>query len=183
MVLAVNMPAQEPQAGAGSPFQAIHSLGGHLSPLCRADRHKHVVEIDGVSIQAACKHRAAAHDNGGKIEPGGSHHHTGDDLVAVGDQDQSVESVRLGHNFHGVRNQLAAGQRVLHAQVIHGQAIADTDGVTLKRRPSCHTNPGLYRICDLPQMSMAGDCFVIRTDHANKGLGDFAIRMSQCSQQ
>ncbi len=42
-----------------------------------------------------------------------------------------------GHGLHGVRDEFAAGQRIAHAQVPHGDAIVHRDGVELERNATC----------------------------------------------
>ena len=62
-----------------------------------------------------------------------SEQHAGSDLVAVGDAHQAVDAVRFAHGLHGIRDELARGQRVFHAHVPHGDAIVHRDGVELER--------------------------------------------------
>ena len=41
------------------------------------------------------QHRAAADEDGGQVQPHRGHQHAGDNLIAVGDEDQGVEGVGL----------------------------------------------------------------------------------------
>src|SRR3712207_8464471 len=44
------------------------------------------------------------------VHPGSGHHHPGNDLVAIGDADHSVEAVGAEHGFDAVRDQLARSE-------------------------------------------------------------------------
>ena len=48
-----------------------------------------------------------------------------------------------------VGDDLAAGQRVAHALVVHRDAVADADGVELERRAAGHADAGLDGVGDL----------------------------------
>src|SRR5690606_6905680 len=63
------------------------------------------------------------------VQAQGRHQHAGGDLVAVGDAHQRVGAVSVDHVLHGVGDDLAAGQRVQHAIVAHGDAVVHGDGV------------------------------------------------------
>ena len=101
------------------------------------------VEVDPLRRlhQPAGQHRAAADEDGRDVQPHRGHQHAGDDLIAVGDEDQRVEGMGFGHDFHGVGNQLAAGQAVFHAGVVHGDAVADADGIELEGRTAGAVRP------------------------------------------
>jgi hypothetical protein len=47
-----------------------------------------------------------------------------------------------GHHFNGVGDQFPAAQRVFHADVIHGDAVADADDTELHRGAAGHVNAG-----------------------------------------
>ena len=170
-------------AGAGHPLQPIQIGFGHLAPADRAHGHEDVGQVHGPTVQAAGQHGPAADDDGRQVEPGGSHQHTGDDLVAVGDEHQGVEGVGLGDDLHRIGDELAAGQGVLHARVVHGQPVADADGIALEGRATGHADAGFDRVGDLAQPDVAGDRFVIRVDHADEGLVYFPVGTAQRPQQ
>ena len=59
--------------------------------------------------------------------------HAGHDLVAVRDAHERVEGVPLHRAFQAVGNDLARDERVVHAGVVHGNAVAHADGGHLER--------------------------------------------------
>ena len=119
---------------------------------------------------ASGQHGAAADDDCRDIDASGSHEHARHDFIAVGDHDQSVEGVAVGDGFDGVADELAAGQRVFHAVVAHGDAVADADGRKFDRRTAGGGDAQLDGFGDVPQVHVAGDDFVKGVDHANQRL-------------
>ena len=79
----------------------------------------------------ASLHRPAGDEHHRNVQAHGGVQHAGRDLVAVGDAHQRIGGVAVDHVFDGVRNDLAAGQRVEHACVSHSDAVVDGDGVEL----------------------------------------------------
>ena len=76
-------------------------------------------------------HRAAGHEHRGDVEPHRRHQHAGRDLVAIGDAHQRVGAMRVDHVFDAVGDQLAAGQRIEHAAMTHGDPVVHRDRVEL----------------------------------------------------
>ncbi len=74
-------------------------------------------------------HRAAGDEDHRDVQAQGGHQHAGGDLVAVGDADNGVSAVGVDHVLDRVSDDFAAGQRVQHAVVAHGDAVVDRDGV------------------------------------------------------
>ena len=135
MELAVNMPEQEPQVGQ-AVFQLLQLRSASILPAWqRADaledawpgrsprrrRSGRPPSARRRRRRSGCSTRTAAISM------------PGDDLVAVGDADHAVEAVGRDHGLDAVGDQLARGQRVLHADVAHGDAVVDADGVELER--------------------------------------------------
>ena len=71
------------------------------------------------------------HD-GRHVQAHRGHEHAGHDLVAARHEHQGVEGVGQGHRLDGVGDELAAGQRVVHARVVHGDAVADAHDAELE---------------------------------------------------
>ena len=102
------------------------------------------------------KHRAGRHDQCGDVEACCGHQHPRGDLVAIGQQHQSVESMRFGDRLDHVGDQFARREGIVHPLVPHGDTVADTgnaekEGVTTTRvdplldRPLEFTHPGVPR--------------------------------------
>ncbi len=72
------------------------------------------------------------------------------------------------HGFHSVCNQLAAGQRVAHADVTHRNTIIDADGVELKRYAACLADRFLYHFAEILQVHVPGNDVYIRVTYGDK---------------
>ena len=66
-------------------------------------------------------------------------------LSQLGMQIMRVEAVRLDHRLDAVGDQLARGERILHAVVAHGDAVVDADGVEQER----HAAGGPHALLDV----------------------------------
>jgi hypothetical protein len=145
MELAVNIPEHDPQVG-----QAF----------------KHRGEIDGLSGGGlAGFHGSAGHEHRRDIDPRDSHHHAGNDLVAIGDADHAVETMGAEHGFHAIGDQFATGQGILHAHVPHGDAVVDADGVEFKGNSPGGAHGVTHFFAHHVQMGMA-------RDNLHKGIAD-----------
>ena len=129
-------------ARAGTAGGASRSLDlGHLFVgvvlVGRDDHGVHQVqllELDDVGrgvgqLGLARFHGAARDKDHRNVQAHGGHQHAGGDLVAVGDAHQRVGAVGIDHVFDRVGDQVAAGQRIQHAVVAHGNAVVHRDGV------------------------------------------------------
>ena len=100
--LAVNIPEHEPAPGQAHPSSSVELLLRHGA--CRHPSYpfKNIDEIDGLAPEASRKHGSAAHEDRGDVEAQGSHHHAGDDFVAVRHEHETVEGVSLAHHLYGI---------------------------------------------------------------------------------
>ena len=74
-----------------------------------------------------------------------------------------------GHDLNAVRRNLPAGQRIMHAVMVHGQAVAHGNGRKLKRHAPGQAYPVLDRFGQGMQMNVAGHNFIGRIDNAHQG--------------
>ena len=158
MLLAVNMPEQEPHVGQAAFSRASKASADSLS-FCRAAAPmKTFDQVDRFAVgRLAGLHGAAADEDRGNVAAHGPHEHAGHDLVAIGDADHAVEGVGLEHRLHGVGDHLAAGQRVLHARVPHGNAVVDADGVEDEGHAAGLADAFLDVLAHLVQVDVAGN--------------------------
>src|SRR5579884_723048 len=141
---------------AGILFKGKQFLVIDLARLVRAHTLEDADEVDGTAIgQLASRHRAAADEDSGDIEAHRCHQHARHNLVAIGDADHAVEAVRLDHRLHTIGNQFAAGQRVFHADMAHGNAVINADGVELKGNAARRTNGLFDQLAKRLQMDMS----------------------------
>ncbi len=112
-------------AVAGAVFQLFV-----VDEACFIGTHRleHLGEADLLAVVGAGQHGAAAAHHGGHVHPHRRHHHAGDDLVTVGHQHKAVQLVGHGHSLHAVADELAGSQRIFHAHMAHGDAVAHADG-------------------------------------------------------
>ncbi len=175
MELAVNMPAQEPQPGQAHSERSLSSASAILPALTAPTPSKTVIRSTGLALKAAGQHGPAGNQDGGDVEAQGRHEHAGDDLVAVGHQDEAVHGMGRGHDLDGVGDELPGRQGIFHAGVVHGQAVADADDAELQGGAAIEAHPGLGRLGDLVQVDVAGDEFVKGIGHADNGLVDLPV--------
>ena len=179
-------------AGAGAAGRAGGILDGaqftfgHLAGFNGAHGLKDGDQIHpcaGLGRMVPGQHGATADHDGGQVQACRRHQHARYDLVAVGDQHQGVEGMRHRHDFDGVGNDFAASQRVLHAGVIHGDAIADPDGAEFNRGAAGHVDPVFNGLGDAVQVGVAGNNRVGGVGDANQGALDFHVRVADGFEQ
>ena len=78
-------------------------------------------------------------------------------LSQLGMQIMPSKQWACDHRLDAVGDQLAAGQRVLHAGVAHGDAVVDADGVELEGHAAGLAHGLLDDAADLVQVDVAGD--------------------------
>ncbi len=75
-----------------------------------------------------------------------------------------------GHGaFHRVGDDLATHERVVHALVVHGDAVAHPDGGNLEGHAAGHIDAGLHGLADLVKVGVPGDDVVARIDDGDEG--------------
>ena len=129
------------------------------------------------------QHGAAGDKDGGHIDSCGGHEQTGHVLVTVGDHNQTIELVGDGHTFCGVSDQVTGDQRVFHADVPHGDAVADGNGGEHDGGAASHADAGLDGLGDLVQMHVARDDLVVGADDADEGPVSFFFGKAQRCEQ
>ncbi len=178
---------EHPRAGAdartGASLRIAELIHRHRPDLGLAYVFEDVDQVDLLPLELAGQHGAAADHDGRDVEARRSHEHPGDDLVAVGDEDEAVERVGHRHRLDGVGDQFAGAQRVLHPLVAHDDPVADPDREELHRRPSGHPDARLDRLGDLVQMKVARNEFVCGIGDADHRPFDFPVRQSQRLEQ
>ena len=170
-------------AGAGVLHDVLGLGLGHLAGAHGAGSLESVRQGHLVAIGLTGHHGATGAEDGGDVHPQGRHDHAGHDLVAVGDKHQTVKGMGVGHDLHGVRDVLTAGQREEHALVVHGNAVAHADGGELDRSATCHTDAGLHGLGDLVQMHVARDDLILSADHTDDGATQFLVCEAQGAEQ
>ncbi len=103
------------------------------------------IDFPARSVDAG-RHWAAGDKDRRQVHPGGAHQHSRNDLVAVGDADQTIEAMRRNHRLDAVGDQLPRRQREMHSGMAHRDAVVDADGVELERHPA----RGSHRVLDHP---------------------------------
>ena len=112
------------------------------------------------------QHGAAGDKDGGDVDSCRRHQQTGHVFIAVGDHHQCVKLMGNGHSLGGIADQITGDQRILHADMPHGNTVADRNGRELNRRTACHPDASLYGLSDLVPIHMTGNDLIIGADHA-----------------
>ena len=87
------------------------------------------------------------------------------------------------HGFGGISNQIAGDEGVLHADVPHGDPVADGNGGEHDRRAACCANARFDGFGDFIQIHMTGDDFIIGGNDADERLADFLIGQTEGIEQ
>ena len=156
-------------AGAAVAGAVLQLLVGNHTGLIGAHGLEHLGKAHFLAAVAAGQHGAAGADHGGHIHAHRCHHHAGHDLIAVGHQHKAVQLVCHQHGLHAVADQLTRGQRVLHAHMTHGDAIAYTDGGDQDGGTTGHLHTGLDSLGDLIQIHVSGHNLAVSAHHADEG--------------
>ena len=176
MLLAVNMPEQEPQVGQPACSNASSSSAESLPCCLAAAPAKTSIRSTVLAVgRLAGLHRPAADEDRRNVAAHRAHQHAGHDLVAVGDADHAVEAVGLEHRLDAVGDQLAAGQRELHAAVAHGDAVVDADRVEDERHAAGLADALLDELADLVQVDVAGNDVRVAVADGDERLAEIVV--------
>ena len=151
--------------------------------LPRAYRLEHLGKRSLLPANKTAHHRSTGADDCRNVQTQRAHEHSRYDLIAVRYQYESVELVRLRHGFHTVRDQFAAGERILHPDMTHRDAVTDTDRRNHDRGSTGHSDAGLDCLGDLIQMHMAWYDLTVRGNHADERLSQFFLGISHRVEQ
>ncbi len=155
--------------GAGGVLEVIHLLLGHGAGGDLACGIEQGIQVGLASVPVvAGEHRAARDHDGGDVDAAGRDEHAGDHLVAGRDDDHAVEGVPVHDALNAVGDDLAAREGVLHAFVVHRDAVAYADRGGLQRRAACHADARLHGFGDGVEMQVAGDYFVLGRDDGDE---------------
>ena len=160
-------------ARAGIALSLVESRIVHDAGLVCADRLKGFGERDLLAAKVTGQHRPAGDDDRRDVQARCCHQHAGHNLVTVRDEHERVKLVRLRERLDAVRNQLAAGQRVLHADVPHRNTVAHADCRHEDGRAARRAHTRLDGIGNLVQIDMAGDNLTVCGNHAD----DWALHL------
>ncbi len=163
---------EEPRArartGADAALQGRELLVGHLAAGVSADGFEDRLQADVPTLDRG-QHGPARQHDGGDVDPRRGHEHARDDLVAARQKHEPIQPVGPGHDFHGVRDEVTAGEGVAHPDVAHRQPVTDADGPELE----CHTTFGPDALSDgirePPKVLVARDELAVGVGNADHG--------------
>ena len=170
-------------ARAGIALSFVERRLVHHAGLVCADRLEGLGQRNLLAAEMACEHRAAGNQNRRDVQACRCHQHARNDLVAVRDEHQTIELMRLCERLYAVRDQLAARQRILHADVAHCDAVADADRRNEHRRAACHANASLDGVRDLVEVDVTRDDLGICGNDANDRLLHLLVGHAAGAQQ
>ncbi len=172
-------------AGAGSARRAdfflilTHLIFRHRACGICAHGLKHGRKTPFFTLHAACQHRSAGYKHRRQIKPRRRHEQTGHIFIAIRHHDERVELMRHRHAFRGIRNQVSRHEGIFHADMPHGNPVADRN----RRKDDGHAarfrNAELHGLDNLVQIHMTGHDFIIGTDNPDHGLVHFFFRKTK----
>ncbi|MPM98424.1 hypothetical protein SDC9_145610 [bioreactor metagenome] len=130
-------------AGTRVVFAKVELFLCCFSGFERTNRFEHAVEVEVLAAALVGEHRPRRDEHRRQIQPRRCHQHAGNDLVASGQKHHAVESMCLRHNLAFIRDDFAAGKRIVHAFVTHRDAVAYADGAKLNRGSARHADARL----------------------------------------
>ncbi len=162
--------------GAGGALHLVH-FGIGVVAVAGFDHRVdqiHLAEL-AVPLHLAGFHRAAGNEDHGDVEAHRRHQHAWGDLVAVGDAHHGIGAVAVHHVFHAVGDQVAAGQRIQHAAMAHGDAVIDGNGVELLGHAAGGLDLAGHHLAQILEVHMAGHELGEGVHHGDDGLAEIAI--------
>ena len=132
-----------------------------------------------MSLYVACQHGAAADKYGRHIDPGCSHQKPRHIFIAVGNHNKGVKLVGQRHALCRICNQVSCYQRIFHADMAHGNAVADCNSRKHHRSTSCHGYAQFYSLHNFIQIHMARHDLIIGAYNTHHGLFHLFFRHSK----
>ena len=171
-------------AGTGLLLHDVELFLGELAGLEAANGLEHGNEVCVLAAgRVAGKHGAAGDEDRGQVQAHHGHEHAGHALVAVGDEDETVEGMGPGHDLAAVGDVVPGGQGEAHALVVHGYAVAYGDGGKFDGRAAGHADAGLDGLGYPVEMHVAGHDFVGGVHNADEGAGDLLLGQAEGVEQ
>lgn len=121
------------------------------------------------------KHGAAGNENRRNVHAQGAEHHARNNLVAIGNAHGSIELMALNSAFEAVGDSFAGNERVMHAIMVHGNAVAHADGGNFERNATGHINAGLHSFANFIEVIVARNNVIAGIEHRDEGLLHFFI--------
>ena len=167
-------------AGAGGGARdALHLVERdvvHLADGVEADGLEQILDDDVAALVAARQDRAAIDEDRRHVEADHRHHHARQRFVAAGHGDERVIAMAAHGELDRVGDDVAAGQRRLHAGVAHRHAVGDRDGGEFARRAVIGGNALFDGLRLALQRDVAGRGLVPGGRHADQWLVNLLAR-------
>ncbi len=176
-------------AGTGAQRRQAHALelvelgGLHFAGHHRADRLEGIEHRDVAPLPPAGRGRAAVHEDRRQVETDDGHHHAGQGLVAARESHQRIVGVPSAHGFHAIGDDLARGERELHARVAHRHRIGHRDRGEVERHAAPLFDRDASLASELAELRIAGRHPAIGARHANERLGDVLVGQPEAAQE
>ena len=176
MLLAVNMPEQDPQVGQAAFSRASNSAADSLSFCLAAAPMK--TSIRSTVLPSAVLPASIGPPltkTVGILQRMAPMSMPGTILSQLGMQTMPSKQWACEHRLHGVGNHLAAGQRILHARVSHGDAVVHADRVEDERHAAGRADALLDVDAHLVQMDVAGNDVGIAVANGDERLAEIVV--------
>ena len=160
----------------GRTLDRLHFLVG-VGIVGRRDHRVDQVERDFLALEhdLARFHRPARDEHARDVYPHRRHQHAGRDLVAVGNADHRIGAVGVDHVFDGVGNQVAAGQRIEHPIVAHGDPVIDRDSIEFLGNPARRLDLARDHLAEVLEVDVPRHELGEGVDHGDDRLAEIAV--------
>ena len=170
--------AAGPGRRTGHLLELVEVLESTSCRPTRTDGLEQILHRDRPALERARQDRAAIDEDRRHVETAHRHHHAGQGLVAAGQADQRVVAMAAHGELDAIGDDLARGQRGLHALMPHGDAVGDGDGAEFARRAVGGDDAFLHGLRLAHQRDVAGRGLVPAGGDADEGLVDLLARQT-----
>ena len=151
--------------------------------LARADGLKGIGQGYVLTLDMACQHRTAGYNDGRDVQASCCHEHARNNLITVRDEHERVKLMCLCQCFHGIGNQFAGRQRILHADMTHRNAVTDADCRHQNRCAASHADAGLDSSGNFIQIDVTRNNLAVCGNHADNRTRHLLLGQTAGTQQ
>ena len=140
---------------------------------------EYIRQTDFFAIMYACKHSTTRHEYGWNIKTSCSNQHTRYYFIAVWNEHHSIKRCCHSCCFDGISDDITSYQGVFHTDVVHRQAVTNTNCIELDWHTTCVANAVFYGLYNIFQAHVTRDNFIERVRNTNDWSAHFFINKTK----
>ena len=172
-----------PERRQADSLELIEFRLQHVARHHRAHRLECIQHGDIAAFPAPGRCGPTIHEHRRQVEAHHRHHHAGQRFIATRESDQRIVGMAAAHGLDAVGDDLARGQRELHARVAHRHRIGHRDRSEVERHPAplLHRHAGLAR--EFAKLGVARRHAPVGARDTDERLRDVLIREAEAAQE